>query len=186
MLEDFESIGKKAREILWRKVFYDSISTSKTILRKSGTNLTSEDRHLLYTFIESAIHQYKLLILKFDDIFNLDLRNSIDFNIVTSGADTFERQISKEIYTVNETCHALENIHSFLINLGDLNRYLADFGFDEEKDYRGLAFKFYSVAFKLDPKNGMPHNQLGTLFGNSIQLLFECCKIYHVLLFRWQ
>lgn len=177
LLEDFEQISKKTREILWRKVYYDPISTSKKFWKKTGGDLSTEDSFILNNFIHEAIRHYKTLILRFEDIFNIDLRFVIDFNIIANGASPFEKKTEKEIYTANEINHALETIHCFLISLGDLHRYCIDFNF-HEYDFKFLAGNYYYEAFKLNPRNGMPHNQLGTLAGGEN---FEIESIFHYL-----
>lgn len=88
----------------------------------------------------------------------------------------------REIYTVNEMTHAMEAIHSFLVCLGDLHRYCIEFNF-AEKDVsintsKELAAKYYVEAFKLNPKIGMPHNQLGTLYAGEN---YEIGSIFHYL-----
>lgn len=177
LLEDFEQISKKTREILWRKVYYDPISTSKKFYKKTGGDLSVEEGNLLGDFIRNAIRHYKTLILRFEDIFNLDLRYVIDFGIIANGAAAFEKKAEKEIYTANEVNHALETIHCFLISLGDLHRYCIDFKFDE-MDFKCFAANYYYEAFKLNPKNGMPHNQLGTLAGGEN---YDIESIFHYL-----
>lgn len=182
LLDDFESIGRKTRDILWRKVYYDPISTSKRIWKKSENDLNENDALLLYNFIRDGIKHYKTLILKFEDIFNLDIRYIIDFSIIANGASAFEKKSEKEIYTTNETNHAMETIHNFLVCLGDLNRYCIEFKF-AEKDIinntsKQLAAKYYYEAFKLNPKIGMPHNQLGTLASGEN---YEMDSIFHYL-----
>lgn len=181
LLEDFEQVGKKIREILWRKIYYDPISTSKKIWKKSGSELCVEEIFLLNNFINRAICHYKTLILRFEDLFRLDLRNVIDFSIIANGADVFEKQTEKEIYTVNENNHALETIYCFLICLGDLHRYRIEFKFAEKDNLitnKSLAYKYYSEAFKLNPKNGVSHNQLGTLVNGDN---FNIEAIFHYL-----
>lgn len=177
LLEDFEQIGKKTREILWRKVYYDPISTSKKIWKKSCSDLCNEDALLLSNFIRGAIRHYKTLILKFEDMFNLDLRCTIDFSIIANEADSFEKRTEKEMYTKNETNHALETIYCFLICLGDLHRYLIEFKLAENDDTnKVLAVGYYSEAFKLNPLNGVSQNQLGTVVGGenfNIEAIFH-------------
>lgn len=168
LLEDFESNGKKMRDVLWRKVYYDSISTAKRIIKQQQTPLSGQDLDQLVQFIQFAIKTYKTLILKFEDLFSLDIRNVIDFAIITNGADVFIKKSSTEIYTANEMNHAMETIHNFVVCLGDLHRYCIDFNFDEDCDIasvrsKNLAERYYIEAFKLNPRIGMPHNQLGTL-----------------------
>lgn len=179
LLEDFEQIGKKTREILWRKVYYDPVSTSKKIWKKSSSDLCVEEALLLNNFIKCAIRHYKTLILKFEDIFNLDLRYIIDFSIIANEADAFEKRTEKEMYTKNETNHALETIYCFLICLGDLHRYCIEFKLSENDiSNKLLAVRYYNEAFKLNPRNGVSHNQLGTLVGGEN---FDIEAIFHYI-----
>lgn len=179
LLEDFEQIGKKTREILWRKVYYDPVATSKKFWKKSGSDLCVEDALLLSNFIKGAIRHYKTLILKFEDLFNLDLRYCIDFSIIANEADAFEKRTEKEIYTKNETNHALETIYCFLICLGDLHRYCIEFKLAENDiSNKWLAISYYNEAFKLNPRNGVSHNQLGTLVGGEN---FDIEAIFHYI-----
>ena len=182
LLADFESIGKKNREILWRKVYYDNISAAKKLWRQDPSCHKGSDVQKLITFIEGGITHYKTLILKFEDTFSLDIRFIIDFAIIANGASAFDKKLEKEIYTVNEISHALDCIHSFLICLGDLHRYCIELN-SEVNDVttnasKDLAFKYYSEAFKLNPKMGMPQNQMGTLCAAQN---FEIDSIFHYI-----
>lgn len=182
LLEDFESIGKKTKEILWRKVYYDPVSIAKKLWKQNSNNLSKEEIAQLTIFLKNAIVHYKTLILRFEDLFNLELRFIIDFAIIANGADAFEKKSEKEIYTVNEMNHGMETIHAFLVCLGDLHRYCIEFNF-AEKDVsidtsKKLAARYYTEAFKLNPKIGMPHNQLGTLRAGDN---FEIDSIFHYL-----
>lgn len=180
ILEDFESVGKKARDILWRKVYYDPVSIAKRFWKQG--NLRDDERRQLIDFIKDAIRHYKTMILKFEDLFGFDLRFIIDFSIIANGADPFEKCADKEIYTVNEVIHAMETIHAFLLSLGDLHRYCIEFNFAETdisiNASKELASKYYIEAFKLNPKVGMPQNQLGTLHSGEN---FELDSIYHYI-----
>lgn len=181
-MEDFESIGKKTRDILWRKVYYDPISISKKFWKQQSSSLKEEENFQLINFIKNAIKHYKTLILMFEDFFSLDLRRIIDFGIIANGAGAFEKKSEKEIYTVNEMNHAMETIHIFLVCLGDLHRYCIEFNFTESdvsnSTSKELAAKYYVEAFKLNPKIGMPHNQLGTLRAGENH---EVDSIFHYL-----
>lgn len=182
LFEEFEVIGRKSRDLLWRKVYYDPISIAKKLCKKNAANSQDDDISLLINFIKDAIKHYKTLILKFEDLFSLDLRFIIDFSIIANGADGFEKKSEKEIYTVSEMNHAMETIHAFLVCLGDLHRYCIEFNF-AEKDVsintsKELASKYYVEAFKLNPKIGMPHNQLGTLCAGQN---YEVDSIFHYL-----
>lgn len=182
LLEDFETIGKKTRDILWRKVYYDPICISKKLWKQNPVGLKGDEMLQLIEFIKNAIKHYKTLILKFEDLFSLDLRFIIDFTVIANDANDFEKWTDKEIYTVNEITHAMESIHAFLVCLGDLHRYCIEFNFVEKDKTiytnKELATKYYVEAFKLNPKIGMPHNQLGTLSAGEN---YEIDSIFHYL-----
>lgn len=180
LTEDFEAVGKKTQNFLWRKAYYDPISTAKKLWKQKSCQFEEEERTLLLSFMKDAISNYKTLILKFEDLFSLDLRFIIDFDLIESGANEFEKRTQKEIYTANELNHAVETIHAFLVCLGDLHRYGIEFSSESTlgEPYKELASKFYMEAFKLNPTIGMPHNQLGTLrSGNN----YEIDSIFHYL-----
>jgi protein SMG5 len=177
ILEDFESIGRKTRDILWRKAYYDVISTAKKFWKKLEGNLNENEREMLRNFINDGIRTYKTLILKLEDMFNLDIRYIIDFSIIANGACAFEKKSEREIYTVNETKHALTMIHSFLVAIGDLHRYSIEFKLSDVQT-SSLAASYYNEAFKLDPTIGSPQNQLGTLKSAKN---FEIDSIFHYL-----
>lgn len=52
LLEEFENIGKKTRDILWRKVYYDPISISKKFWKNQSGQLEKEEVVQLTTFIK--------------------------------------------------------------------------------------------------------------------------------------
>jgi protein SMG5 len=103
--------------------------------------------------------------------FSLDIRNLIDFNIIATQNVKFVKNENevREIYTVNEVNHAIDTIHCFLVCLGDLHRYFIEFNFPEKSVDQKITSKFYMEAFKLNPKIGMPQNQLGTLLSGKNQ-----------------
>lgn len=88
----------------------------------------------------------------------------------------------KEIYTVSEVNHAIDTIHCFLICLGDLHRYYIEFNFSEKAVDTTLTAKYYKEAFKLNPKNGMPQNQLGTLYsGKNLEIDSISCYLHSLM-----
>lgn len=74
--------------------------------------------------------------------------------------------------------YALETIHALLISLGDLHRYFIEFNFNMPKISKDFASNYYFEAFKLNPKMGMAHNQLGTLLAGQNN---DLDSIYHYL-----
>lgn len=183
---EYEVIGRKCREILWFKGYYDLISIAKRLWKKNQLNDKFAEEQISNLIIEGISH-FKLIIVNLERKFHLDLRNVVDFSFL----DSYE----KNLYTAvaNETqidCHnenrskteitkyAMETIHALLISLGDLHRYFIDFDFAMPKISKDFAANYYFEAFKLNPQTGMAHNQLGTLMAGSN---YDLDSIYHYL-----
>lgn len=183
---EYEVIGRKCREILWFKGYYDLISIAKRLWKKNQVNDKFAEEQISNLIIEGISH-FKLIIVNLERKFHLDLRNIVDFSFL----DSYE----KNLYTAvaNETqidCdnenrskiemskYAIETIHALLISLGDLHRYFIDFDFAMPKISKDFAANYYFEAFKLNPQTGMAHNQLGTLMAGSN---YDLDSIYHYL-----
>uniref|UniRef100_A0A182W6X5 PIN domain-containing protein n=1 Tax=Anopheles minimus TaxID=112268 RepID=A0A182W6X5_9DIPT len=181
IFEDFECVGQKSREILWRKGYYDVISVLK---RQKGRANGATLLHAADRLIREGINYFKAIVLRFQQIFNLDsLRYLVDFALLEdydmemlreepSCYSLLQLQVQddaavKEIYTKQEVAYALETIHALLISLGDLHRYQLEFGIGNRMQLRDRTRKYYMEAFKLNPKMGMPQNQLGMLVGDQ-------------------
>lgn len=188
--DDQDCVSPKPREILWRKGYYDTISMAKRFVHKhyksqaalDGSVLAGMDK--LCAFIEEGIMRLKKIIVRIEADYNLDLKYLVDFTLFGNGEeaelqlDQFpsheEIPINKKITSLEIINFALESIHSLIISLGDLHRYYLDFGLHKQFNpaiTKQLTANYYEEAFKLNPKNGMPQNQLGTLwFGRNCNL----------------
>lgn len=135
---EFEVIGRKCREILWFKGYYDLISLAKRLWKKNqggGNNKRAEDQ--ISNLIIEGIGHFKLLIVNLERKFSLELRDVVDFSFL----DTYEKNLYTAVANQNGisrnenrsqdevTKYAMETIHSLLISLGDLHRYFIDFDF---------------------------------------------------------
>lgn len=179
IFNDFENIGKKSREILWRKGCYNAIARTKNIWKKNREPLTDEEKFLLREFLLNGISVLKKIILRFEKEFDLDLRFIIDFKIIEENHVPNELNPDvKKLRALNEISFALETVHSFLISIGDLHRYFIEFDLDDDKIVPELAAKYYYESFKLNPSIGMPQNQLGTLFACKN---YDLDSAYHYL-----
>ena len=124
-------IGKKAREILWRRGFYQFIAFAK----KNYKNNTSESSKslndaTLNEFLLHGIINYKDICRKMEEIYDLDLKLLIDFSILQfeEKDSSYKNECKNSMPTSGEKSlelisFALETIHSSLICLGDLHRY---------------------------------------------------------------
>lgn len=157
--------GRKGEEMLWRKVYYDVVSTAKRLKKK---DYTAEDVAHLQCHINAGLGYYHHFIARLELEFELDLQGVVDFSIGSS-----ERRTGSEIPP-----HWVEvSIHRCLIYLGDLTRYKLEMYPNWD---HGLAIRYYMQASNFKPEYGMPHNQLGTLASN---LNYSLDSAYHYIRF---
>lgn len=183
---EYEAIARKSREILWFKGYYDLISLGKRFWKKQDAGDRPENQ-ISNLLIEGIAH-FKSVVVTLERRFELDLRNIVDFSFL----DTYEKNMlfstaaiqcngkgeDKRDITEDQKKYAMETVHALLISLGDLHRYFIDFNFNMPKISKDFASNYYFEAFKLNPKTGMAHNQLGTLFTG---LNYDLDSIYHYL-----
>lgn len=156
--------GRKAEEILWRKVFYEIIQLMKC--NKKHVTPTSSLESAYRTHLTSALGYYHHLLCRLQSEFDLNLEGIVDFyylldsrahrkSSVLLKADNLPAEIER---------WAMEACHRCLIYLGDLVRYQHDY---DGMPSKVLAQRYYYQALSLCPEDGMPNNQLGTLSGSS-------------------
>lgn len=177
------TIGKKSREVLWRKGYYDFISITKRIRAaeaKQKPTITGPDLQLiqLMQLINEGISKYKAIIVRLERSYQLDLRNIVDFTLLDQASVKYEDS-EEATFTLEMINFTLETVHAALLSLGDLHRYFIDFNFDQPRPmHREDAARFYFEAFKLNPKIGMAQNQLGTLYSGQN---YNLDSTYHYL-----
>uniref|UniRef100_A0A336LTY4 CSON015414 protein n=1 Tax=Culicoides sonorensis TaxID=179676 RepID=A0A336LTY4_CULSO len=180
VLMDFDiknGLGKKAREILWRKAYYDFISLAKHIFSKNKNN---EGMSSVEGLIHEGILVFKTIILKLEQEFALDLKDTVDMTIIKdSEIIKLDIKQENEHHTMSEISYAWDVIHASLISIGDLYRYLLGFKSSCETINEKLVATYYEQAFKLNPTMGMSQNQLGTLYAGKN---YEIDSIFHYLL----
>lgn len=147
---EFDQIGRKCREILWFKGYYDLISLAKRLWKKNQTNGKQAEEQISNLIIEGISH-FKLIIVNLERKFSLDLRDVVDFSFL----DTCEKNLYTAVASQNSICHnenrsqdeitkyAMETIHALLISLGDLHRYFIDFDFTMPKISKVCLFRFF-------------------------------------------
>lgn len=155
--------GKKAEEVLWRKVYYEVIQLIKT--NKKHIHSRSALECAYRTHLIAGVGFYQHLLLYIQSHYQLELQCCIDWTHVTDPLIGCKKPVSasaKEMDWAQMACHRC------LVYLGDLARYQNELALvNTEK----LAERFYYQALTVVPQMGMPFNQLGTLAGS---------KYYHV------
>ncbi|EEZ98670.2 nonsense-mediated mRNA decay factor SMG5 [Tribolium castaneum] len=156
--------GKKGEELLWRKGYYDVVSTAKKLKKKEYTQ--NEICNLL-AHVNSGIGFYHHMISKLQCEFNLNLTHVIDFSMGGAFGKGDARTECLEWANLS--------VHQCLIYLGDLSRYKLEI---DPKIGATLAFRYYLQAISFKPDHGMPHNQMGTLAMNQNKFLDA---VYHYM-----
>ncbi|KAJ1531529.1 hypothetical protein ONE63_000204 [Megalurothrips usitatus] len=144
----------KIDEILWRKGFYEDVSTAKRLRKDNQWRL--EERSQLLLHLQSGVGFYHHLLLSLQTEFSLS-SGCIDFPMVFPDQDYGKHKSSSSSKQLEA---ARDSVHRCLICLGDLNRYLMDIPCRGTKE---MAHRYYHQALSWNPDIGMPHNQLGTL-----------------------
>ncbi|XP_044128827.1 protein SMG5 [Bufo gargarizans] len=155
--------GRKAEEVLWRKVYYEVIQLIKT--NKKHIHSRSALECAYRTHLIAGVGFYQHLLLYIQSHYQLELQCCIDWTHVSDPLIGCKKPVSasaKEMEWAQMACHRC------LVYLGDLARYQNELALvDTEK----LAERFYYQALTVVPQMGMPFNQLGTLAGS---------RYYHV------
>ncbi|EDW03228.1 protein SMG5 [Drosophila grimshawi] len=191
IFKDYQSVGKKVREVMWRRGYYEFIAYVKKNMHKQTSN-DVEYLQKLERFLCAGIFNYKRLSSKMEEIYDLDLKYLIDFSIISEGyiSDCIsDTSVNKEMEpsqaavdkSLEAVSFALDTIHSSLLSLGDLHRYFLDFHIDSRLSLsisKEQVAKYYLEAFKLNPSIGMAQNQLGTLYYGQN---YDLDSTYHYL-----
>ncbi|XP_060575819.1 nonsense-mediated mRNA decay factor SMG5-like [Ruditapes philippinarum] len=166
--------GRKAEEVLWRKVFYEIIQLIKKNRRhvRVGSSLETAYR----THLSSACGYYYHLLFRLQRDFNLKLETRIDFPLLPdNNPGRFSKTTRRKEVTPAMHEWAMKSVHRCLICLGDIARYQQDF---DSGMSGSAAERFYQQALMLAPEMGMAHNQLGTLASSRY---FNCEAAYHYI-----
>ncbi|XP_043935749.1 protein SMG5 [Protopterus annectens] len=150
--------GRKAEELLWRKVYYEVIQLIKT--NKKHIHSRSALECAYRTHLIAGVGFYQHLLLYIQSHYQLELQGCIDWTHVTDPLIGHKKPMTasgKELEWAEMACHRC------LVYLGDLARYQNELaGVDTEH----LAERLYHQAVLVAPNVGMPYNQLGTLAGS--------------------
>uniref|UniRef100_A0A671R750 Nonsense-mediated mRNA decay factor n=1 Tax=Sinocyclocheilus anshuiensis TaxID=1608454 RepID=A0A671R750_9TELE len=151
--------GRKAEELLWRKVYYEVIQVIKT--NKKHIHSRSALECAYRTHLIAGVGFFQHLLLYIQSHYQLELQDCIDWTHVTDPLIGRKKPVSatpKEMEWAQMACHRC------LVYLGDLARYQNELAGVEAEQ---LAERFYHQALSVAPDVGMPFNQLGMLAGSK-------------------
>lgn len=167
LLSGICDVARKTEEYLWRKAFYDIIQKLKC--DKKALSSSKSLNSVYSAHLQAALGFYHQLLVSLRNRYNIPLHGMIDWIGLPQDSEIGDN-ITKE-----QTDWAFKACQRCLIYLGDIARYQIDI-LTEQND--GLAERYYHLAILLNPENGMPHNQIGTLKQNHSSL---CESAYHYM-----
>lgn len=165
---DSLNYGKKSLELLWRKVYYETVCAAKKYREAN-----SEFDGYLFTHIMSGIGHFHHLMTKIESEMNV---KAVELDYMSLDVD--EEKQDGGTSDEEEVNFAKTALFSCLIYLGDLSRYQAEIfsTFDPS-----IAARYYLQAAQLDLSSGMPYNQLGNLWLDKNYNLDSVCYYIHCL-----
>ncbi|XP_043199324.1 protein SMG5-like [Amphibalanus amphitrite] len=164
LITDPEESGRRAEELLWRKVHYEPYSLAK----QTGQTvpLGALDTALLASHLLAGLGSYQQLVTSLQTQLGVCADQRTDLPLCQPAGLTQETvtvRPSDAAGTVTDWGQAA--LQRILTNLGDLARYLSELRLGDYPPT--LAARYYNQAVLLSPSVGRPHNQLGTLAGSA-------------------
>ncbi|XP_036064504.1 protein SMG5-like [Onychomys torridus] len=152
--------GRKAEELLWRKIYSDVVM----LLMKTNKKQMDTFQHWggpLQAHLKAGLRFYEHLFLFLQGHYELRLQSYIDWPhsaIHLIGCKKVGPTSAEEASWARMACHRC------LLYLGDLFRYQHEF---LDLATKNLAERCYYRALSVAPHMGMPFNQLGALVGSK-------------------
>ncbi|EUB57221.1 hypothetical protein EGR_07898 [Echinococcus granulosus] len=164
--------GPKCEELMWQRVFYEPIRIAKTVIHNQEIG---DQTHFVESYrahLISALGFYQNLLVRLQQEFYRPDVWPNAWRMV--GIHRISYSKDSEISVVNSQL-AERVAHKALIYIGDLYRYRVEVG-----DFysRAIACTYYKMAAAINPDNGTPHNQLGTL---DVSRCFGLNTVFHCL-----
>ncbi|EDM16298.1 rCG60008, isoform CRA_a [Rattus norvegicus] len=152
--------GRKAEELLWRKIYSDIVM----LLMKTNKKQMDTFQHWgepLQAHLKAGLKFYEHLFLFLQGHYELRLQSYIDWP-----HNAIHLIGCKKVgpTSVEEASWARMACHRCLLYLGDLFRYQHEF---LDLATKNLAERCYYRALSVAPNMGMPFNQLGALMGSK-------------------
>ncbi|XP_011562743.3 nonsense-mediated mRNA decay factor SMG5 isoform X2 [Plutella xylostella] len=164
MFLDPLNYGKKSLELLWRKVYYDTVSAAK----KFGEAENEYDNYL-FTHIVCGIGHFHHCISRIQSEMKVEC---CELDYTPQHIDEEKEDAEKPSHDEELQLFGRGLLHSCLLYLGDLSRYQAEIfhAFDSS-----IAARYYLQSALVDMSSGMPYNQLGNLYLDKNHNLDSVC-----------
>ncbi|KAI9564133.1 hypothetical protein GHT06_007871 [Daphnia sinensis] len=161
---------RRAEELLWKKCYYDVITSAKISGKKC--HLSSMEKLFIGNHIEAGIVKFTELM---QDVWrrleDMDPSLKLQLNVLPLLEVKYQNyELSKETRE-----DLMESAQKILVWLGDLSRYRNDL---EISNSVITSERFYRQAILFNSNNGLPYNQLGTLTSHDPSRAFESIFYY--------
>ncbi|KAF7259121.1 hypothetical protein EG68_02846 [Paragonimus skrjabini miyazakii] len=181
MFTDPANHARRAEELIWRKVFYEPLNMYKIYVKNNDRPDRVADFELaLKVHLLSGIGYYQSILLQMQSENFSSIRKNfcawlpVAFHIPLQADSTFEFDL-KNASQQQTNVFDERMMQKCLMYIGDLFRYLLDFG---EFIGKAMAYGYYNAAINLDPSVGLLHNQLGIL---DVGRCYGLNAIFHYL-----
>ncbi|KAB7503188.1 Protein SMG5 [Armadillidium nasatum] len=170
------TISQRIDEILWRKVYYDPLSTAKKI--RQGSSWSEIEKGLIWTHLNDGIAFYHHLLMALSSSVNnstnckADLLPSFhhDYETIKKKDSGNSRTSQDDIFFRSLTC------------LGDLTRYMLDIPnqISSNNTYL-LPVRYYHQALHYNCEGGLTHSNLATVYSTNNQPLLAALHYLRAL-----
>ncbi|KAL7637266.1 UNVERIFIED_CONTAM: hypothetical protein RMT77_011978 [Armadillidium vulgare] len=169
------TISQRIDEILWRKVYYDPLSTAKKI--RQGSSWSEIEKGLIWTHLNDGIAFYHHLLMALSSSVNNSTNCKADFlpsfhhDYETIKKDCGNSRTSQDdIFFRSLTC------------LGDLTRYMLDIPnqISNSSTYL-LPVRYYHQALHYNCEGGLTHSNLATVYSTNNQPLLAALHYLRAL-----
>ncbi|XP_050521123.1 nonsense-mediated mRNA decay factor SMG5 isoform X2 [Daktulosphaira vitifoliae] len=166
IFSDPSCYGRKAEEILWRKIYHDVYSTAKILKKNNVWNKI--EVALLENHFQTGIGCYYHILFKFQTEIHFEIPGLFDFFKISNDESDANAVKNNQITLMKKNDKSIREefgmkiiIYRCLICLGDLTRYIYEL--NKLDLYYVTAWRYYKQALLYKPDNGLPHNQIGRL-----------------------
>lgn len=160
--------ARRMEEILWRKVYYEPLTSAKKI--RKGTAWSSTEACWVYGHLWTGLAYYHQLLHTLAQAHHLD-RGLADLL-------PYPAQDEDENISASPGENGIDSVHRCLTCLGDLTRYMLDL--PSPPPYH-LPVRYYLQALHYHREGGLTHSNLATVYTNSDQPLLAAAHYLRAL-----
>ncbi|XP_069942239.1 nonsense-mediated mRNA decay factor SMG5-like [Cherax quadricarinatus] len=161
--------ARRMEEILWRKVFYEPLTSAKKM--RKGNTWTSSEACWVHNHLWTGVAYYHQLLHAISSSAQPQFRLA---DLLPNPSNDEEE--SSVASPAGE--NASESMHRFLTFLGDLTRYMLDLPSPPPHHF---PVRYYLQALHYSPEGGLTHSNLATVYTTADQPLLATAHYLRAL-----